>query len=160
MNYFWKDIHWEKRHPFREKSSYSSAFWEKGWLFSKQKTFSKLSSWKKQLIKCLRHWQKVVLIGWLSSQRSTLLRKDFFLKVIRSWKRHLIRESNLNRAASTTFLMHFCMTLLVTCKTGNLPKNIYFLVINFSRSRHFSHDPSSQVVTCHQLGRPSHQVNL
>jgi len=34
------------------------------------------------------------------------------------------------------------------------------LAINFGKSRHFSHDRSSLVVTCHQLGHPSGQLIL
>jgi hypothetical protein len=39
-------------------------------------------------------------------------------------------------------------------------KKILLLAINFGKSRDFSHDRSSLVVTCHQLGRPSRQLIL
>ena len=45
-------------------------------------------------------------------------------------------------------------------KTGNSQKNILLSVINFGESRHFSHDRSSPVITCRQLGHPSRQLIL
>ena len=41
-----------------------------------------------------------------------------------------------------------------------LAKNIFFLANNFSKSHHFSHNKSSRVVTCCQLGRPSCKLIL